>query len=101
MRLAAYMYNIRHAGRYNILVMNTALERYFTPQGIIERIQVDYDSCKERDILQYEIVVFESGYLVNLGDGGYINWCFEGNFDRSGETVTFSLPSETQKYMPA
>ena len=28
----------------------------------------------------YEIYVFDDGIFTNLGDGGYINWAFGGNF---------------------
>ena len=40
----------------------------------------------------YEIYLCKKGttqYFRNLGDGGYINWCFIGNFQREGKWVTF------------
>ncbi|CAF2884816.1 unnamed protein product [Rotaria sp. Silwood2] len=33
----------------------------------------------------YEIYVFDDGEFTNLGDGGYINWAFAGNFVRDPE----------------
>lgn len=37
----------------------------------------------------YEIWVFEQGTFDKVGDGGYINWCFSGNFNRNGNHVDF------------
>ncbi|MBP2478470.1 hypothetical protein JOF53_007342 [Crossiella equi] len=40
----------------------------------------------------YMIYAFESGHVVNQGDGGYINWGFRGWFDKNGNTVDFRKP---------
>lgn len=37
----------------------------------------------------YQIWVFESGTFDLEGDGGLINWCFGGSFDRDGKHVEF------------
>ncbi|WPG97941.1 Hypothetical protein R9X50_00072400 [Acrodontium crateriforme] len=37
----------------------------------------------------YEIFAFTSGTFTLQGDGGFINWCFDGNFNRDGNNVTF------------
>lgn len=37
----------------------------------------------------FRVVVFDSGTVTNNGDGGYINWAFQGWFDRTDATVTF------------
>ncbi|KAJ9612273.1 hypothetical protein H2200_003870 [Cladophialophora chaetospira] len=37
----------------------------------------------------YEIWVFDSGDFELAGDGGYVNWCFDGDYDRKGNDVTF------------
>ncbi|RMZ86608.1 hypothetical protein DV736_g6166, partial [Chaetothyriales sp. CBS 134916] len=37
--------------------------------------------------LSYDCYVFDSGPFVLKGDGGFLNWCFAGNF------VTFSKPA--------
>jgi hypothetical protein len=38
----------------------------------------------------YEVQVFDSGTFTAVGDGGYLNWCFGGNYERNGNTVTFN-----------
>jgi hypothetical protein len=38
----------------------------------------------------YEVEVFDSGTFTLVGDGGYLNWCFGGNYDRNGNSVTFN-----------
>ena len=37
---------------------------------------------KKVGTIGYEIYVFDDGEFTNLGDGGYINWAFAGNFVR-------------------
>lgn len=37
----------------------------------------------------YEIYAFTSGTFTLQTDGGFINWCFGGNFNRDGNNVTF------------
>lgn len=34
----------------------------------------------------YEVWVFESGTFELVGDGGYENWCFNGDYDRTSDT---------------
>jgi hypothetical protein len=36
-----------------------------------------------------DVYIFDHGTFTNLGDGGYKNWCFEGNFHRDGNHVQF------------
>ncbi|KAL2610475.1 hypothetical protein R1flu_029048 [Riccia fluitans] len=41
-----------------------------------------------------DVYVFDDGIFTNLGDGGFINWCFDGNFVRDEDNpnmVTFSV----------
>jgi hypothetical protein len=38
----------------------------------------------------YEVDVFDSGTFTLVGDGGYINWCFDGNYVHDGNSVTFN-----------
>jgi hypothetical protein len=43
--------------------------------------------------ITYGVWIFGSGEFTNLGDGGYINWCFQckpGKFQRNGGHVIFS-----------
>lgn len=37
----------------------------------------------------YECYVFDSGTLTKRGDGGFINWCFNGSYKRDGDHVEF------------
>ncbi|KAF9900322.1 hypothetical protein EC991_007477 [Linnemannia zychae] len=40
----------------------------------------------------YDVYLMPRGrraVLTNLGDGGFINWRFSGDFNRDGQTVTF------------
>jgi hypothetical protein len=40
----------------------------------------------------FRVVAFDSGTVTNNGDGGYINWAFQGWFDRHDMTVDFRQP---------
>ena len=43
--------------------------------------------------IPYGVWIFKSGTFVNQGDGGFINWAFEGRFTRTGKdgkTVVFN-----------
>jgi hypothetical protein len=42
------------------------------------------------NVIQFRLLIFSTGVFVNTGDGGFINWCFEGSFVKDGNTVTFS-----------
>ncbi|KAG0631556.1 hypothetical protein M758_1G262000 [Ceratodon purpureus] len=37
----------------------------------------------------FQVYVFKSGKFTLQGDGGYINWCFKGNYTRNDKNVTF------------
>ena len=46
--------------------------------------------------VKMQVYFFQSGIIENLGDGGYRNWAFGGNWERSGQSVKFfprGLPS--------
>lgn len=73
--------------QYNVMVfnLNHGYSTNFTGQKMYET--VEYDG------IPYGVWVFEEGEFINKGDGGYINWAFKGNWDRTGEddkTVIFS-----------
>ncbi|EIE23408.1 hypothetical protein COCSUDRAFT_62943 [Coccomyxa subellipsoidea C-169] len=70
--------------RYNCMVFNLGQEYQWTDQQGI----VLYGSGVYQGIT-YGIWGFTSGTFDNQGDGGYINWAFFGNFDRSGNHVVF------------
>ena len=44
---------------------------------------------QEYGFATYQVWVFESGTFDLKGDGGLINWCFGGSFDRDGKHVEF------------
>ncbi|KAG2416183.1 hypothetical protein HFD88_007376 [Aspergillus terreus] len=87
-RLAGHFY-ARHGKRYNVLVINAAIEKIFMPEGVVEKFQTVYRNKDAKSPVTYEVYVFKRGTLVNMGDGGYINWCFFGQLDRSGMSVRF------------
>jgi hypothetical protein len=95
LRMTQHVFDERHRGRYNVLVINEELEYFFGPEGVVEEKYVDfYESSRgegrSRRVIKYRITVFKSGSLVNLGDGGDINWDWKGNFDRtSAKTLAF------------
>jgi hypothetical protein len=37
----------------------------------------------------FEVQVFDSGTFMLEGDGGFANWCFDGNFNHNGDFVQF------------
>lgn len=39
--------------------------------------------------INYMLYIFDSGTVDLEGDGGYLNWAFQGNFKRSGGHVEF------------
>ncbi|KAF2114231.1 hypothetical protein BDV96DRAFT_688444 [Lophiotrema nucula] len=96
LRMTQHVFDERHRGRYNVLVMNEELEYFFNPENVVEDTYSEYHSTDLEDgvsrgrTIKYRITVFRSGSLVNLGDGGDINWDWKGNFDRpSAKTLTF------------
>jgi hypothetical protein len=51
-----------------------------------------YDLPLVADTYSYDILLFDSGTFVRLGDGGFTNWAFDGNFTRGNPNeahVTF------------
>jgi hypothetical protein len=97
LRLTEHVFDERHRSRYNVLVIKEDLEYFFSPDVVVEEVCAEYQETKDNGgsqgnrTIRYRITVFESGSLVNLGDGGDINWDWKGNFNRtSGKTLTFS-----------
>ena len=88
-RLTHHVFAQRHARRFNVLTIHTNIDYNFAPSGLLERMSVEYQDAVKARIIPYEVIVFQRGQLVRLGDGGYDNWCFQGNFDRTDEFVTF------------
>ncbi len=88
-RLTAHVSNERHRGRYNVLTIHTKIDYHFAHEGVVEKIPSSYTDANNKLVIPYETVIFEQGNLVRLGDGGYINWCFHGNFKRDDNVVNF------------
>ena len=93
-RLTDQVYIQRHTGRYNVLTIHTSIDYRFAPKGIVERFAVEYNGEKEDRVIPFEVVVFRKGNLTRFGDGGYLNWCFEGNFERMDNFVVFKNITE-------
>jgi len=71
-------------GRYNVAVYNLSDSHF--EDGLQNRVfdrpyRVHYGFFNLQST-DYRVVVFESGTLVNHGDGGWINWGFRGNYQR-------------------
>ena len=98
-RLARY-FQTRHAEQYNVLVINAAIDKVLNidEEDVVETFQTVYASRTKDAAVTYDVHVFRKGTLVNLGDGGYINWCFSGNYDRTGMSVRFSEIQPGQPY---
>ena len=72
---------------YNVMVFNMSQPYDRNLQDVKFFKQANYQG------VPYGIWIFRDGSFVNKGDGGFINWAFNGNFKRSGNqghTVTFS-----------
>lgn len=91
-RMTHHVFSERHKGSHNVIVINDKLEYQFHAQGIVERFLVNYKIKSRSGLVPYAVVVFREGRLVNMGDGGDINWDWQGNFDRSGNRVLAFKP---------
>jgi uncharacterized protein involved in copper resistance len=61
-------------------------------QGDLQGVQLDA-VYKYPGLPDMRVLVFDSGSVTNTGDGGYINWAFQGWWDRpSDTTVNFRQP---------
>ena len=69
--------------KYNVMVFNLSQSYRHNLKGVKY-----YTSAKCGSVV-YGIWAFEKGVFENLGDGGFINWAFVGNFKRNGGHVTF------------
>lgn len=90
LRMTRHVFTDRHEGRYNVVVINDDLEYRFQPEAVVEKFLIKFHISKRPWIVPYSVVVFDRGTLLNLGDGGDINWDWQGNFTRSGnKRLTF------------
>lgn len=90
LRMTRHVFTDRHEGRYNVVVINNDLEYRFQPEAVVEKFLIKFHNSKRPWTVPYSVVVFDRGTLLNLGDGGDINWDWQGNFTRSGhKRLTF------------
>ena len=87
LRMTRHVFTDRHEGRYNVVVINDELEYHFKPEGVVEKSLIKFHNLKRPWIVPYSVVVFRKGTLLNLGDGGDINWDWQGNFTRNGNKL--------------
>lgn len=85
-RLTDYVFETRHHGRYNVLTMNLEIDHHFSPEnGTVEELKTEFLDSKNSRKIYYVTYVFRAGAVEKLGDGGYINWCMQGDFERIGD----------------
>ena len=72
----------------NIMIVFPPHDQNFT------RSQYSQLLCKtpSGQTLSYDCYVFDAGDFTLKGDGGFLNWAFQGNFTRNGNKVTFKKP---------
>lgn len=63
--------------------------QYF--QNFEGAVKIHFELPQTFGTIGYDIFVFDKGNFELLGDGGFINWCFGGNFDRNGKSVEFKI----------
>ncbi|MCJ1402278.1 hypothetical protein MMC11_005498 [Xylographa trunciseda] len=92
LRMVHHMFEARHQQHHNVVVINADLEYHFKPEGVVERFLIDYHNTQRPWVVSYEVVAFREGTLVNIGDGGDINWDWQGNFVRNGNRLLTFKP---------
>ncbi|WP_063760112.1 hypothetical protein [Streptomyces sp. NRRL S-1022] len=70
--------------RYNVLVIKWDHPYTLNVNGVVYDARVHASGYPD-----FHVVVFDSGTVVNRGDASWINWAFQGWFDRNGNTVNF------------
>ncbi|KAK1830631.1 hypothetical protein QBC39DRAFT_372675 [Podospora conica] len=97
LRLTRHVFGERHGKRYNVLVINDDLQYCFSPHGVVEEFNVVYQDTRHK--VPYRVVVFARGELINMGDGGDINWDWMGNFVRHNNAqLSFSPCAAGEEY---
>ncbi|MER6401322.1 hypothetical protein ABT263_35575 [Kitasatospora sp. NPDC001603] len=73
--------------RYNVVVIKAQHPYTANVNGVV------YDAVAHGDgYPAFRVIVFESGTVVNRGDGSWINWAVQGWFNRHGNTIDFHRP---------
>lgn len=89
-RLGEYIQREHHKSKFNVVVVNQEIQYRLNAEEIVEDFVVRYYETIHARVVFYRVVVFKRGVLINLGDGGYINWCGVGNVTRPGlKTLRF------------
>lgn len=96
LRITRHVFSERHKGHHNVVVINNKLEYHFKPENEVERFLIEYKNSKRPWIVPYSVVVFRQGTLLNMGDGGDINWDWQGNFTRSGDRLLTFAPCDPE-----
>ena len=92
LRLSHHVFTERHQCRHNVVIINNELEYHINVKGTVERFVVKFYQQRRPKIVPYEVIVFKEGTLVNMGDGGDINWDWMGNFERNGTKLLIFKP---------
>lgn len=87
LRMTHHVFSERHKGSHNVIVINDKLKYKFYAEGILESFLINYHSKNMAGLVPYSVVVFREGTFLNMGDGGDINWDWQGNFFRSGDKL--------------
>ena len=77
---------------YNVVIIHTKHNR----DGIFIHQHEELNYLLDIKSIGYEIYFSKIGdpfWLENLGDGGYINWAYDGYFERDGNRITASVPA--------
>ena len=95
LRLSHHVFSERHQSRHNVVVINNELEYHLNVKDIVESFKIKFYQHKNPRVVSYEVVVFKEGTLVNMGDGGDINWDWMGNFTMKGSNLLSFKPCKT------
>ena len=77
---------------YNVVIIHTEHNR----EGIFIHQHEELYFLADIKSIGYEIYFSKIGdpfWLENLGDGGYINWAYDGYFERDGNRITAIVPA--------
>ena len=80
---------------FNVMVIHNEQDLFSGDQSKVAVQDIEVSDWGGLSTFGYHIYVAPKGVtwtVTNVGDGGYTNWAFEGNFVRSGssnEVVTF------------
>lgn len=73
----------------NVLVFrNLASVVHFDKNAAYCRTKLDLGLGFAAD--PYDTYIFDYGTFTLVGDEGYTNWCFDGNYTKDGNQVTFN-----------